>query len=516
MERAGFKNLAVIDVNKKAIEVFKRNFLRIKNVLQKDLTQFPPEELAELIGIDNVDVIVGGPPCQGFSHVRQVDGANSGRRLVDDPRRHLYKEFLKYVKFFHPKIFVLENVLGIKTAAGGHYFTRLQQEARAIGYRVHPQIERSYELGVPQKRIRQFIIGTRKDLPEYFNIELKPVSRAANRPTLGEAIGDLPPIDAGSGKEESAYDMNLRKAHIKKYGQYYLYKTLEVQKAKMLTAHRARPHIDRDLRDFERLKEGEHCAAAIKRGEEFEFPYDRENFKDRYTRQHRNNLCSTIVAHLSKDGLMFIHPTQNRSLTPREVARIQTFPDWFEFPVARTHQFRLIGNAVPPLVSESMGLALKSYLEKTMNKKFAIKFELEPLPSSEDEAIQSLLYLIKAVDNKTLRNITTDQFKRGWYSIGFLYPGLHPDSALDHGTEISNDTEDNLKIRNIEPRMISPYYVQSGWPVVLKPVAKDAYKRYLTGELKEEEYYCSEAVIAGMAHRSPVLEHEVFISRKHH
>ena len=84
-------------------------------------------------------------------------------------------------------------------------------------------------------------------------------------------------------------------------------------------------------------------------------PYDKSTFKDRYTRQHRMEPCSTIVAHLSKDGLMFIHPTQNRSLTPREAARIQSFPDWFKFPIARTHQFRVIGNAVPPLVSEAVG-----------------------------------------------------------------------------------------------------------------------------------------------------------------
>jgi DNA (cytosine-5)-methyltransferase 1 len=90
------------------------------------------------------------------------------------------------------------------------------------------------------------------------------------------------------------------------------------------------------------------------RAVKFEFPYDKSSFKDRYTRQSRWHPCSTVVAHLSKDGLMFIHPTQNRSFTPREAARIQSFPDWFQFPIARTHQFRVIGNAVPPLVSEAI------------------------------------------------------------------------------------------------------------------------------------------------------------------
>ena len=93
----------------------------------------------------------------------------------------------------------------------------------------------------------------------------------------------------------------------------------------------------------------------MRAGVVFEFPYDKGSFKDRYTRQSRREACSTIVAHLSKDGLMFIHPTQNRSLTPREAARVQSFPDWFVFPVPRTHQFRIIGNAVPPLVAEVFG-----------------------------------------------------------------------------------------------------------------------------------------------------------------
>jgi DNA (cytosine-5)-methyltransferase 1 len=248
----------------------------------------------------------------------------------------------------------MENVPGIRSAEGGKYFTRVQQEARALGYRVHPQVEKAAALGVPQKRQRQLIIGTRHDLPDYFPAELERAPRAIENPTLGEAICDLPRVQAGGGQEETDYDRERRKAFIAKYRRRYLYKTLEIQRATKLTAHRARPHSERDLRNFARLLEGEHCAAAMKRGESFEFPYDKESFKDRYTRQHRNEPCSTIVAHLSKDGLMFIHPTQNRSLTPREAARVQSFPDWFQFPVSRTHQFRVIGNAVPPLVAEAV------------------------------------------------------------------------------------------------------------------------------------------------------------------
>lgn len=139
MERAGFSILAAIDFNPEAVAIFRRNFPHVKHTLQKDLTKFPPAELEQLIGSTNVDVIVGGPPCQGFSTVRQRDGANSGPRMIDDERRHLYQEFIRYVDHFRPRVFVMENVLGIKSAAGGCYFTRVQKEARAVGYRVHPQ-----------------------------------------------------------------------------------------------------------------------------------------------------------------------------------------------------------------------------------------------------------------------------------------------------------------------------------------------------------------------------------------
>jgi DNA (cytosine-5)-methyltransferase 1 len=376
MQRAGFHVLAAIDFNPEAIATLRANLVErhhpelipVTHALHRDLTRFHPEELARLLSQPSttnpqppqVDVIVGGPPCQGFSLARRRDGSNHGQRLKHDPRRHLYREFLRYVEFFQPKVFVMENVLGLRTAAGGEYFTRVQKEARALGYRVHGQIEDAWELGVPQKRRRQLVIGVRGDLPGYFPSDLKPAPRARPRPQLGAAIGDLPILRAGGGQEERAYDFRRRADHVKQAGDTalkYLCEVLEVDRAAKLTNHVARPHSERDLRDFARLREGENSAKAMReRGVEFEFPYDKSSFKDRYTRQSRWHPCSTIVAHLSKDGLMFIHPTQNRSLTPREAARVQSFPDWFRFPASRTHAFRLIGNAVPPLVAKCLGI----------------------------------------------------------------------------------------------------------------------------------------------------------------
>ncbi|MCX6131598.1 MAG: DNA (cytosine-5-)-methyltransferase, partial [Proteobacteria bacterium] len=153
LEQAGLKCLAGVDHNEHAIKTFQQNNSNETVALVKDMTCFKPEELESLIGIGHVDLIVGGPPCQGFSSARQFSGSNSGQRLVEDPRRELYKFFLKFVNHFRPKVFVMENVLGIKKMQNGIYFTAIQSEARKIGYRVVPIEVKTWEFGVPQKRI---------------------------------------------------------------------------------------------------------------------------------------------------------------------------------------------------------------------------------------------------------------------------------------------------------------------------------------------------------------------------
>lgn len=214
MLRAGFNCLGTIDNNAQAVATLRRNLVdrdlsgcsRVGVALERDLTEYTPADFSMETGIRSVDVIVGGPPCQGFSTARQADGANHGRRLKDDPRRHLYRKFLDYVDYFQPSVFVIENVLGLKTAADGKFFTAVQHESRVLGmdrgrpgYRVHAQSENAEEFGVPQKRRRLLIIGVRADLTGYFPKNMIISSRAMLGTTLGDAILDLPPIEAGGG-----------------------------------------------------------------------------------------------------------------------------------------------------------------------------------------------------------------------------------------------------------------------------------------------------------------------------
>lgn len=360
LEKAGLQCLAALDFNPQAIKVFRHNFPHVPHILQADLTSYEPDILAKSLQ-SPVDLIVGGPPCQGFSIARRVGGSNSGQNLIPDARRQLYQEFLRFVAYFKPRMFVMENVLGIESASGGEYYKRVLAEARDLGYIVEAHTENASDLGVPQRRRRKLFIGTRQD-EGLFTEKLVIPPRIGKLTTLGEAIMDLPlrrPGQLGTGH----YALKRRGAFAKKYDTTYLYNVAEVNKASKLDGHTARNHNERDLRDFQRIREGENAKNAMDRGVQFEFPYDKTIFQDRFTRQSRHSTCSTIVAHLSQDGLMFIHPTQNRSLTPREAARIQSFPDWFEFPVAMSHQFKAIGNAVPPLVAEALGHAISRFLK---------------------------------------------------------------------------------------------------------------------------------------------------------
>ncbi len=362
--RAGFHTLAAIDIEPKALEVLRANLTDVEFTFCEDLTQFKPVDFANRTGISSVDVIVGGPPCQGYSQVRQRDGSNNGARLVHDNRRTLYRDFLDYVEYFRPAIFLMENVVGMRSAEGGRHYDDMLDESREIGYEVEAGIVQASDFGVPQSRRRLLLIGVRNDAStiaqdignEVFNRGRGPSEIVS----LWEAIGDLPPLEAGDGQDPTHFDDQRRTIHRSQYPQSEF--SRRIKDSDRLTAHVSRPHNDRDLRDFARLREGENSKQALQRGVEMEFPYNRDVFTDKYTRLAKDRPSRSILAHMSKDGLMYIHPDQVRSLTPREAARLQTFPDSFHFPVTRTHQFSLIGNAVPPLLVESIAKSIKHRL----------------------------------------------------------------------------------------------------------------------------------------------------------
>jgi DNA (cytosine-5)-methyltransferase 1 len=134
-------------------------------------------------------------------------------------------------------------------------------------------------------------------------------------------------------------------------------------------------------------------------------------------------------------------------------------------------------------------------------------FDLEPLPKDEQEAEEWLVALVQAAAENRLNSTSLELFKRGWYAIGFLYTGLHPDSALSHGSTVSECTETDTN--PVDRRLITPFYIESGWPVALAPIAEEAWRRYGANELADNELYYSEAVLAGMCFRNPEIAAEV-------
>jgi DNA (cytosine-5)-methyltransferase 1 len=499
MQDAGLRCVAAVDHSEAAIETYKAAHPSVGHALAKDLRSYRPSSLAKLIGTNHVDVIVGGPPCQGFSKARAANGNNHGQSPTADGRRDLYKEFLRFVEFFKPKVFVMENVPGIRTAVGGRFFTQVQAESRAHGYRVIPFEINSWQFGVPQKRIRQLIIGTLNNLP-YFSPEQEILATHAlpgekNAESLlpfislGEAIGDLPLVRRDDTKFFRHYDLARRKKHIETYGDRFVYGVLKADEVTTLTGHFCRVQSDRDLRDFAKLKEGENSKQALARGVEMEFPYNRESFKDRYTKQSRNGLCSTIVAHMKKDGLMYIHPTQNRTLSPREAARIQSFPDTFPLPTIQSHSYEQIGNAFPPLVAKAVGAGIKRYLSESLRRTTKRKTRAISLPKTRNKAINFLENFIESVCiERLIEEVPKNEFMQVWAAITALHPRLHPDSAIKPGREISPGPERGVSL------VLEPYYIESGWPVELIPVAIEARRRFQRGELLIDDYYCSHAI----------------------
>ncbi len=487
LELAGHKCVAAIDFDEKAIVTFNSNHLN-KVGLCKDLLRYKPTDLEREIGKASVDMVVGGPPCQGFSTARRVDGGNIGPIVIPDSRRDLYKVFLSYVEHFSPKIFMMENVLGIRSTSAGKYFTAIQNEARNLGYNVVPIELKCWDYGVPQNRIRQIFLGTKiGNLPFSADLYLhkthsdESAQELAPLVTLGEAIGDLPSIEAGKGTIISAYDMNLRVNHIQRYGDRYTFKVLRADQSEQLIWHVARPHSARDLRDFSVLAEGETSKMALKSGKTMEFPYSRDSFKDRFTRQSRDKLCSTIVAHLSKDGLMFIHPTQLRTLTPREAARVQSFPDTFYFHGDRSAVYKQIGNAVPPEAAKALGKAISSYITDGQS------LPRRDLTRSRVVVRNSLTLLESIIDGaetqlKTLRNLGKEEFLRIWSAVHIVKPSIHPDNAESSTGGIKPPSSGTSLV-------LEPYYLQTGWPIYLLPIAREAKKRLTSGQLSIEEYY---------------------------
>lgn len=299
----------------------------------------------ELNGRD-VDLIIGGPPCQAYSVV-----GRSRKDMESDPRNHLYKHYVKFLEKYKPKMFVFENVPGILSAKNGEYLSKIFRAVKRAGYEVAIPPKNhlnAKDFGVLQDRKRVIIIGWKKELnfsyPEFETTD-------NNFQISKDLFSDLKPLKNGQG--------TLNAVEYAKPTTEYLKQTNIRNGLEVVTQHISRPNNENDLEIYriaiekwnngQRLNYAELPKRLIKHS-------NTESFVNRFQVVNGNGVSHTVVAHIAMDGHYYIHPDkkQNRSISVREAARIQSFPDDYFFEGSRTAAFKQIGNAVPPLMAQKI------------------------------------------------------------------------------------------------------------------------------------------------------------------
>jgi DNA (cytosine-5)-methyltransferase 1 len=359
---AGFQTAVAIDHSAYAVETLQGNFSEQGTTsLLRDLASFGPSDLAyylKRIGQPAAfDVIAGGPPCQGWSSVGRGKMRSlrtpGGRRQEDtDPRNELYKRFLEYVQYFRPAVALMENVPGMLSHNRRNVADRVAQSLREIGYEVTWKLVTASDYGVPQERQRLIFVGIRKDLDRKFEFPETHSARGKRlfpEVTVRDAIADLPIIRNGS--------MEWVRPYQSKPNEISAYARLMRKGAdpKAIFDHVCRNQNEQDLEAFRFLPEGGRYIDLPKRLKR----YRDDIFKDKYKKLRWNAPSWTVTAHLSKDCYTHIHPSQTRTISIREAARLQSFPDCFYFAGPMGSKFQLIGNAVPPLLASTIATAIR-------------------------------------------------------------------------------------------------------------------------------------------------------------
>jgi len=309
-DKAEFENILAVEYDKCFAETYSFNFPK-HNLKVADIKNISNEEIKKLIGNNKIDVIIGGPPCQGFSIAGKI-----GRNFIDDERNQLFKEFVRFVEVIKPRIFVMENVAALKTHNKGKTIEEIVKEFERVGYTVKYDVLNAVNYGVPQQRRRIFVIGT-LDKENKFNFPEKTTKQI----TIAEALKGLPKLESGETSN--------------------------------IPNHNAMNHSKQMLEKMSYVKDG---------GNRNDIPEDiRPKSGDirKYIRYNSNEPSICITGDMRK----VFHFNQNRALTGRELARIQTFPDDFIFKGNAGKVQQQIGNAVPPKLAFQIANSVKEVLD---------------------------------------------------------------------------------------------------------------------------------------------------------
>jgi DNA (cytosine-5)-methyltransferase 1 len=353
---AGFEVVLAVDKEREAAETHRAHFPGVS--LNADLSdETVLDSICDSLEGVQLDLVAGGPPCQpysqaAFSKVRHLE-MHHGK--VPDTRRDLWKSFLYVVKRTQPRAVLIENVPDMAFGRDGIVLRRLVNDLEALGYAVHTRILCSDAYGVPQHRQRLFTVAFKEDLEFSW-----PKRDEIAQRKLGDAIADLPPVEGGDKQEVREYFANPGPL------QRYFRQGVAQEDHHVIYDHHARAVRKDDLEAFKLMTSKtlyRDLPSHLKR-------YRDDIFEDKYKRLDMDCLSRTITAHISQDGYWYIHPTQHRTLTIREAARIQTFPDCYRFCGFPRHALKQIGEAVPPLFGHAVASAvLTSLLAASVSKR---------------------------------------------------------------------------------------------------------------------------------------------------
>jgi DNA (cytosine-5)-methyltransferase 1 len=411
---AGFFVAAGLDSEPRSVETHAASFLAKSRVI--DLKGITADQIRTLVqvelGLPRVDVVIGGPPCQGFASVgrAKIRSLSAEQRESLAERNHLYQEFVRFVEVLQPSCFVMENVPHLATYQEGRVQARIREDFERLGYDIGtadapgvPLLLEAAEFGVPQTRRRLFFLGFRRghtapvlsprpthtgqtsrartrdgEDPMQMFPSSEVVARRAFAPatfgvpvrTLADAIADLPPLVPPSLEHESVHERQERKDLIIR-GALHDPLYVELMRACMpqgrefvLYDHVVRAVREDDRQAFSHMEEGGTYMSVPDRLRRYDSTVDR--FEDRYYRLPWDLPSRAITAHIAKDGYWYIHPDryQERTLSVREAARVQSFPDHFRFAGHRTAMYRMIGNAVPPLLARVVANLVREALDR--------------------------------------------------------------------------------------------------------------------------------------------------------
>lgn len=357
LENAGFSTQFASDIDSNCANTYIKNFgIDESKMYVGDIRELNKNEGELIDTFKGIELVCGGPPCQGFSMANR-------QRVIDDPRNVLYKEYLLLLKRVEPKFFIIENVKGM--------LNKIDEILEDIKNYLDSKYDVAYSVfnvkdyGVPQSRERIIILGNRIGIKSSNIINaIKDRAKTIKTHTLFDAIGNLPELKPNRIKNNSSLENDDIGYVCRDYDyvkdEYYIYLNGNRNITKLYN-HKNRYNNDRDIEIFTRLPQG--CNSLHESISDI-MPYKNRNdiFKDKYYKLEYNKVCRTITSHMMYDCNMYIHPTQSRGLSPREAARIQTFPDDFILYGPQNKWYKQVGNAVPVKFAQVIGEEIIKYL----------------------------------------------------------------------------------------------------------------------------------------------------------